>query len=393
MNQSNVVKLIQPKQENPLFEEIEPSSEPVSVKVLLDEVEQLVRSHVSCEPETVTAATLWILSTWCLNVTEYAPIACITAPEKRCGKSTMLDLFELLVKRPFKVDNSSASALFRLVEKYQPTLLLDEIDTYISKNDEIIGVINSGYKPNGKVVRCVGKDHEPTPFKTFSCKAVAGIGEPPPTIADRGIILRLTRKMVGEKLLRLISSNQNHWHYYKRRFARFEFDFCDMADTYFKAVGEMPEHMNSRQADCWHILFAIAKAGGYAWFAKANIAAEIICGVEQGDSVGVELLTDIATVTHHNQRIKFSVKELQEWLVMDEYLQWSSHLRGSQITIRWLAKKLSSFEIKAKTVNLAKDGNQKGYHINQFDDAFERYISSAKMMQILAPEVEVSDDY
>jgi hypothetical protein len=42
--------------------------------------------------------------------------------------------------------NISAAAVYRSVERWRPTLLLDELDTYIHDADELRGVINSSHR-------------------------------------------------------------------------------------------------------------------------------------------------------------------------------------------------------------------------------------------------------
>ena len=58
------------------------------------------------------------------------------------------------------------AAIFRVVEAYRPAVLVDEADTFLRDNDELRGVINSGHRRGGSVLRTVGDDHEPRPAGT-----------------------------------------------------------------------------------------------------------------------------------------------------------------------------------------------------------------------------------
>ena len=120
---AQILKL-KPEPENP-FENIEPCQQAVSVDSALDDIMDEIHRYIVCDIETSIAASLWVLSTW-LTTSTYSPIAIISAPERRCGKSQMLDLFECLVKNPVKADNITPAVLFRIIELYKPTILVDE---------------------------------------------------------------------------------------------------------------------------------------------------------------------------------------------------------------------------------------------------------------------------
>ena len=58
--------------------------------------------------------------------------------------------------------------LFRLVERDEPTLLLDEADTYFRDAQELRGFINRSHRRDlAFVARCVGDYHEPRKFSTW----------------------------------------------------------------------------------------------------------------------------------------------------------------------------------------------------------------------------------
>ncbi|MCP4545109.1 MAG: hypothetical protein GY835_01430, partial [bacterium] len=99
--------------------------------------------------------------------------------------------------------NVSSAVIFRCVEKYRPSLLIDEADTFLHGKDELRGILNSGHQQDGSVLRTVGDDHEPRAFSTFAPAAIAMIGELPDTLADRSIAICMKRKKAQEKTDRL----------------------------------------------------------------------------------------------------------------------------------------------------------------------------------------------
>ena len=58
---------------------------------------------------------------------------------------------------PLSTSNTTAAAIFRTIEAARPTLLIDEADTFLTNNEEIRGVLNSGHRRSGAfVLRLVG---------------------------------------------------------------------------------------------------------------------------------------------------------------------------------------------------------------------------------------------
>jgi putative DNA primase/helicase len=128
----------------------------------------------------------------------YFPRLFITAPEKGCGKTTLLDVLSSLVPRPLSAANIKAAPLFRVIELARPTLLLDEADTYAHSDGDLRSVLDAGHHRDGAVLRCVGDDHEPRQFSAWARVALAAIGRLPGTIEDRSIIIRLRRRRLDE---------------------------------------------------------------------------------------------------------------------------------------------------------------------------------------------------
>jgi putative DNA primase/helicase len=67
------------------------------------------------------------------------------------------------------------AGLFRSVELWRPTLLIDEADTFIRENDELKGLINAGHtRANAFVLRVVGDAHEPKLFRVWGGQGADG---------------------------------------------------------------------------------------------------------------------------------------------------------------------------------------------------------------------------
>src|SRR5690606_23963001 len=134
---------------------IEPWPLAVDGAALLDDVAAAIRRHVIADQPTINAAALWCAFTWLVDVVNVAPIANITAPEKRCGKTVMLGVLARLSCRPLTVSNIAPAALFRSLELWSPTLLIDEVDAFLSEHEEARGILNAGFtRDSAFVIRC-----------------------------------------------------------------------------------------------------------------------------------------------------------------------------------------------------------------------------------------------
>ena len=72
-----------------------------------------------------------------------------SSPEPRCGKTTAQKVAGELVNKAKFADNISPSAVFRWVEQYKPTLIIDEVDQWLTLDSELIQLLTSGYEVEG----------------------------------------------------------------------------------------------------------------------------------------------------------------------------------------------------------------------------------------------------
>jgi YD repeat-containing protein len=127
------------KEAEELCVDIEPWPYAVKLAELLNEVRATILRFIVCELATATAATLWICFTWIIDHVQVAPLAMITAPERRCGKTQFLDVIGRLSKRALFASNISPAATFRVSEANAPTLVIDEADSFMRENEALRG--------------------------------------------------------------------------------------------------------------------------------------------------------------------------------------------------------------------------------------------------------------
>lgn len=380
-----VVKAARNKDDDGLpFEDVEPWHLPVDGNELLHSLVETVRRFIVCDMATAYSTALWVAMTWFIDVVQVAPLGLITAPEMRCGKSTLLSLIGKLVPRPLTASSISPSALYRAVEEWSPTLLIDEVDACLKDNEDLRGIINAGHtRDSAYVIRCVGDNHAVKRFGVWGAKALSGIGKPAPTLLDRSIVLELRRKMPHENVERLRYAEPNLFNDLCSKLARFADDNRNQVRL---ERPHLPASLNDRQQDNWEPLLAIASVVGNGWPEIAREAAQRLSGSESPSlSIGVELLSDIQELFDHKAVARITTADLIKELVSDEEKPWATYNKGFQIKPRQIAAKLKGYGIQSKTIRLGFD-TAKGYERVQFEEAFSRYIPAPPSASVTASQ-------
>ena len=369
-----------------ICKDVEPCDEGIRVSELLDDIFNLIRIYVVCSSATMYAATLWIAMTWFISDLSIAPIAMITAPDKRCGKSTLLDIMGRLSRRTLKTSNISPAALFRIIEAECPTLFIDEADTFLRDNEQLRGILNSGHtRQSAYVIRTVGDMHTPTQFSTFGAKAISGIGLQAETLMDRSIVLKLRRKLSNETVESLRNSKPKIFESLSRQLARFAADY---AEEVAQARPDMPVELNDRAADNWEPLLAIADIAGSGWPIYARRAAVEISGdAAATPSINEELLLAIKLILEKQDEPRIWLSNLQSLLVADLEAPWATWKNGRPMTVHQLSRKLKEFGVQPKSVRMGEKVG-KGFEADDFKDAFTRYLGVTNAA--LPPETTLS---
>jgi len=354
-----------------------PSPEPwphsVDGAALLADLTAGVLRYVVMEAGSAEAIAMWVLHAHCLDAFPISPKLAITSPEKRCGKTTCMDVVAALVPRPLRTVNPTGPAIFRTIEAMQPTLLMDEADTFLSDNDDLRGILNSGHRRSSAwVIRLVGDNHEPRQFSTWAATVIAMIGRLPDTLEDRSIPVVLRRKLADEAVAILRADRTPDLDILACKAARWA---ADNFDHLGEADPIIPTGIHNRAADNWRPLLAIADAAGGEWPVRARRVAEGIfkAGGEGEQSAKVMLLEDIQAAFEDHGGDRLSSADLVAALVAMEGRPWCEWKHGKPITQNSLARQLQPFGLTPD--NLRVHGKVvKGYRPEQFRDAFARYI-------------------
>lgn len=366
-----------------LFQELEPWPEPVDGAGLLRELAALFRRFLVLPPGAGETLALWTLHTYGLDATEISPILALVSPEKRCGKTLTLEILGLLVNRPVPASNITPATLFRAVEKFQPTLLIDEMDSF--GGDELRGILNSGHRRSGAfVIRTVGDDFEPRIFSTWCPKALALIGALPGTLEDRAVIINMKRKAPGECLERFRRGLIVLQAETIRRKARGWID--DNLAALRAADPALPAGLNDRAADNWEPLLAIADLASGDWPQQAREAARVLAGtVNEGEnSAAIQLLSDVRDLFVARGADRLSSEHIVSELEGMEDRPWPELKHGRPLTKRQLARLLDRFKVHPKQLRIG-GSKCRGYELGDLQDTFRRYLPSHEVVQGVQP--------
>jgi Protein of unknown function (DUF3631) len=363
---------------------------PVPTARLLDDLCEVLRRYVVMPDTSVIATALWILHTHAHDAADISALLAISSPEKRCGKTTLLRLLYALTQRPLLAASLTGANVFRVIERYRPTFLVDEADNYIQDNHDLITVLNSGHLRGVVVPRCCGDDNHTELFDTWAPKAIALIGNLPPTLADRSILIPMSRKRSDEPVERLRLDRLDELYPLGRRCARFG---ADNTEKLRKADPPVPEALHDRAADNWRSLFAIADLAGGVWSDKAKRAALSLSGVEQADeSVRVLLLEDLAALFDRRDSDRLLSAEICDAFAVMEHRPWPEWKGGRPITQTQLSRLLAAFKIRPRTIR-ADDDRGKGYLRSQFSDVFTRYLDVSRDTVTMPEKIDENADF
>lgn len=346
----------------------------LNAEQLLDEVSEAIASYVVLPSPAVDVISLWIVHAHALESFDITPRLNLSSPDKGCGKTTLLDVLATLLPRPLRTENCTPAVLFRCVDKHCPTLLLDEVDTYLPAHEEMRGMLNAGHRRGAKALRCEGDNNDIRAFNAFAPVVLAGIGSLPGTLHDRSLLIPLVRAKPNEVVQRFDSRKTAREIELKSKLIRWAGDHTEELND---SDPVMPGSAHNRLADNWRPLFAIAQAVGGSWRKKVRLSFEHMNSDTQADEaqgMGTALLADIRNLFEESGSQKIFSAAIVERLIEIEGRPWAEYGRAQKlISKNQLARLLGKFKIKSTSLRIGSD-TSKGYNLADFSEAFERFL-------------------
>lgn len=366
------------------FSEIEEWPHRVDADELLTNIMDEIKKYVVLHNYDAIATALFVLFTYLFQSSTCCPILAAQSPEKRCGKTTWMSILSFLVKNSLAASNISPAALFRVVEKYMPTLLIDEADSFLKENEELRGVLNSGHtRATAFVIRTTGDDHEPKQFSTWGPKVIALIGKLPDTLSDRSIIINLRRKKSDETVERLRVDQATEFEVLKSKSLRWASDYSEAVR---KKDPDIPAGLHDRAADNWRPLLAIADLAGGEWPKMARETALKLSGAELGEDTAVIMLLQDMKILFEQHGNRLPTVTIIEGLCKNEERPWTTWNRGKPVSPRQIARLLQPFGILPKTIRQGIE-TSKGYEKDSFLDTFHRYLPSGGNLSVTQTQI------
>lgn len=342
-------------------------------RVPADEMKRVLQGYCVLTDHEVDAVVLWLISSYLINSFRIFPKLALISPEKRCGKTTTMEVIASMSKNGVMASNISPAAIYRITEQLQPTLFIDEADTFIKNGDpQLVGLVNSSHtKAGAMVVKCTGDDHQAKPYSTWMPIVLASIGDLPSTIMDRSIVINMRRKKTSEhteeipidilELKKCLRESLQAW--------------CSAEGSIISSCKVSPPDVgNDRAADNWAPLFKVAAAIGGAWPERCERAFRALSKPIELE-LSTQLLVDIRACFNRRADERVSSASLVEELCSEEDCPWLTFSNGKKLSPNQMANLLSPYGIKPRTIRFGAQ-TKRGYEKVQFDDAFERYLPS-----------------
>lgn len=148
--------------------------------ILDAEIESFLYRHIDLSEKERKLVVQYIKLTYLTDKLEEIPYLRAVG-EKGNGKSRFIYAVGMLCYRPLFVVSITAAVLFRIVQAYHPTLIIDEANLNVESDDTqaIMQILNAGYQRIGKVLRTEmgGTGIEPRleNFDPFGAKILASL--------------------------------------------------------------------------------------------------------------------------------------------------------------------------------------------------------------------------
>jgi Protein of unknown function (DUF3631) len=267
---------------------------------VLDDLENFYVKYVYVRRPVAIVLAAWVLHCHAFSAFTRTPYVHVTSPVPDCGKTTLLELTELLVPNPWLTSSLSNAVLARTIDRDQPVLLLDEMDE-LQKGDKelfaaVTATINSGYKKSGRrsiLVPAKGGDWHVKHLSTFSPKILSGLSRLAAVTQSRCIPVVMERLGPSDRVAEMdeyVTEPEAAALYARAS------DWAKQKVTVLRDARPCsPTTLGPRQREVCRPLFAVADSAGGDWPEKVRAAVLELFGSasSDGNNVALQLLADI----------------------------------------------------------------------------------------------------
>jgi len=360
--------------------EVWPSSQPGDV---VSQVESFIRKYCVLPAAAYLAISLWVIATYLVRECFDAfPYLAILSPVKRCGKSRLQEVLEMLCLRAWRGIAPSPASLYRMMENC-PCLFIDEFQILRGKQlsesqQAILAVLLAGHRRGATVPRCDGKDHKLIYFPVFGPKCLAGTTQLPDHLADRSILVAMQRKTKMQQVERFLfrrakaaaeSIVEEITKWAAANDERVQIAYESIEDLHF---------LSDRDGEIWSSLFAVCSVAAPERIKALMEDAKTLCKTKQAndedDSLPLRLLADLISVWKEYE-INLTTAAILDRLQQVEESPWKSDI---ELTPRKLARMLRPFGMERRQVReKGSESTTKGYLRSELEQAVSCYLPSS----------------
>ena len=143
-------------------------------KQLLQDIRNYIHKYLEVSDFFEKIVPYYVLFSWLFDKFKELPYLRAIG-DYGCGKSRFLKVIGSVCYRPmFTAGATTTAPIFRIINQFRGTLILDEADMrWSDTNNEMVKILNNGFQDDIPVLRCSGDDHEVKSFNVFGPKIVA----------------------------------------------------------------------------------------------------------------------------------------------------------------------------------------------------------------------------
>lgn len=143
---------------------------------LIGYIQGFIHAHVDVDETFERIASYYVLFTWLYDSFTALPYLRALG-QHGTGKSRFLKTVGSICYRPVFMGGAvSCASIFRMLELYGGTLLIDEAD-YSPQSERwalMLQILNLGYEADAAVIRCASSGFNPQPYSCYGPKLIAG---------------------------------------------------------------------------------------------------------------------------------------------------------------------------------------------------------------------------
>jgi len=280
----------------------------------------------------------FIFSTWINELFDFTPYLGFYGREA-VGKTRALEVLKELCFRSWFTSGLTTATLFRLVEKFNPTLLLDESEFLTAQERrELISLLNAGQRRGITVPRMTGEKFEKVEwFSVYSPKCIAGTEQLKKTTSSRMITFTMTRntrdvpRIVNKEKGLKLRNQLLTWRFHKISQLKDSLSFKEkVAPTFeLKATTEYKElePLSGRTYELFYPLYHSAPTGKTDILQFANELEKIKLAQEKTALSSIIFEAIINLKDTHVERGLLLLKDIAEYINSGQPVQYWIHER------------------------------------------------------------------